>query len=239
MSTLEITSVESATVPLESIRRDDALICRAKGVNAATVKEYAEAMKGGTVFPPVVVFRDSKGTCVLADGFHRCGAAELAGLVEIAADVREGGRREALLHAASANVAHGLRRTGADKRRSVELVLGAYPKRSDRWVAEQCGVGHQLVGTVRRKVDESSTPEGERAEATDKAPTFDAARELAKVERALGTLVERWPARDATGRAKLAAMLTAWGARLATVERPKRPAKTNGSASPTVEAATG
>ena len=39
---------------------------------------------------------------------------------EIAADVRQGTRRDALLFAAGANSSHGLSRTTADKRRAIE-----------------------------------------------------------------------------------------------------------------------
>ena len=142
-----------ATVALEALNRDPELACRAAGVSKATAAEYAEAMKAGALFPPVVVFVDSKGVHWLADGFHRCAAAELAGFAEVAADVREGSRKDALLHAASANASHGLRRTNADKRRAVLLVLSAYPKWSDRKIAEACGVDHKTVSAARRSLE--------------------------------------------------------------------------------------
>jgi hypothetical protein len=71
--TFTITQAEPTTIAVESIKRDDALICRARGVNAAAVREYSEAMAAGATFPPVVVFCDAKGVHWLADGFHRCG----------------------------------------------------------------------------------------------------------------------------------------------------------------------
>ncbi|MGT2479599.1 hypothetical protein ACU4GR_13540 [Methylobacterium oryzae CBMB20] len=49
---------------------------------------------------------------------HRRHAAGLhAGLGELPCEVRQGGLRDAILHSAGANAAHGLRRTNADKRR--------------------------------------------------------------------------------------------------------------------------
>lgn len=35
-------------------------------------------------------------------------------------------------------------------------VRATVARRSDRWIAEQCGVGHQLVASARGRVDESS-----------------------------------------------------------------------------------
>ena len=137
---------------ISDIQREEALICRAKGINRRTVAEYAAAMTAGQPFPPVVVFRNAKGAW-LADGFHRTGAAELNGQTTIEAVVHEGGRKEALLHAAGANAAHGLRRTNADKRRAVLLVLEAFPKLSDRQIAERCGVDNKTVAAAKRRTE--------------------------------------------------------------------------------------
>ena len=182
-------------IPLASIRRDDALICRANGIRTRTVSDYAVAMQGGASFPPIVVFLDREGTFWLADGFHRTAGAEQAGLTEIAADVRAGGRHDALLYAASANAMHGVRRTSKDKRRAVELVLQEFPHATDRWVAERCGVDHKTVGAVRRTRRLGEFPQTKLESASidaEGAASFDTERELERVARALGA-VERWP----------------------------------------------
>lgn len=182
-------------VPLASIRRDEALICRANGIRQRTVRDYAAAMRAGTEFPPIVVFLDEDGTYWLADGFHRTAGAELAGWTEIAADVRRGSRHEALLHAASANAVHGVRRTSKDKRRAIELVLREFPQATDRWVAERCGVDHKTVGAVRRARGSGEFPQAASESASagaEGAASFDTERELERVARALGDL-ERWP----------------------------------------------
>src|SRR5947199_7571088 len=94
------------------------------GVQARTclrqdrVGEYAAAMRDGDVFPPVVVFGR-----VLADGFYRLAAARKAKLKSVEADVREGGRREAILYAVGADDSHGLSRNPGDKRRAVCMLL--------------------------------------------------------------------------------------------------------------------
>ena len=98
-------------------------------IDKNVVAEYAEAMKDGAKFPPIIVFKEErkprKGKKIpdlyLADGYHRVGAAKELGLDEIEAEVREGGFNEALSFALHANVSHGLRRTNADKRRALEM----------------------------------------------------------------------------------------------------------------------
>ena len=86
------------------------------------IHEYAAAMARGDVFPPIEVYFDEM-TYWLADGFHRVKAATIAGHTTIAAVVHAGGTREALRHAVSANEEHGYRRTDADRRHAVSLLL--------------------------------------------------------------------------------------------------------------------
>ena len=191
MSTFEIAAVEPETVAIAAVTRDAELLCRARGIDSATVAEYAEALQAGTAFPPVVVFRDPNGVHWLADGFHRCAAAELIGLSEVAADVRQGGRREALLHAAGANAAHGLRRTNADKRRAVLLVIAACPKWSNRRVAEACGVHHDMVSAARNGMADSATLE---AVGSGETAPLDLDRLVARLTKALTRVFEQWPA---------------------------------------------
>ena len=88
---------------------------------------------------------------ILADGFHRVMAARQNGFKDILADVRPGGRADALRHALSANAAHGLRRTNQDKRHSVQLALQEWPKLSDRELAKICAVSDHFVGDVRKE----------------------------------------------------------------------------------------
>lgn len=125
-------------------------------INEDVVAEYAEAMTGGAEFPPVVVFHDST-TYYLADGFHRTLAATRIKLKEIDADVHKGTKQDALIYSLGANQTHGLPRTNKDKRQCVTIALREFADWSDRRIAEVCGVGHQLVGSIRAEVDESST----------------------------------------------------------------------------------
>ena len=98
-------------------------------MNEDTIAEYAEAMKDGAMFPPIIVFEEvkkgkggkPKSCFYLADGYHRVAAKKELGETEIEAEVREGGFNEALRFALRANVSHGLRRTNADKRHALEV----------------------------------------------------------------------------------------------------------------------
>jgi len=141
-------SNETTTTYLEltNIAVDQACQSRA-AINAATVAEYAEAMgEGDDAFPPVRVFHD--GTAYwLADGFHRYAAAKKASLFSIRAEIQSGDRRDAILFAVGANVAHGLRRTNADKTRAVDILLKdpEWFAWSNREIARRCGVDEGLV----------------------------------------------------------------------------------------------
>ncbi len=91
------------------------------------VREYADEMAAGTIFPPVEVYYDGS-IYWLADGFHRVAAARKLDRETIEAEVHEGGDRDAILHGIGSNASHGIRRTQADKRRAVERLL-----RDEEW----------------------------------------------------------------------------------------------------------
>jgi len=144
--------LRQTSVPIESIRIDGGTQSRVR-IDPETVADYADAMQGGAEFPPVIVYYDGNQYW-LADGFHRLQAwvsawPERTG---IPAEVRQGDRREAVLHSVGANDAHGLRRTNEDKRRAVLRLLedaewGAW---SDREIARRCNVSDKTVGQIRK-----------------------------------------------------------------------------------------
>ena len=117
------------------------------------VRDYADDMAAGAIFPPVVVYHDGTDYW-LADGFHRVAAARKLKHETIDAEVREGGDRDAILHGIGSNASHGLRRTQADKRRAVERLLRdeEWSKWSDRKIAKVAKVDHKTVGKIRREL---------------------------------------------------------------------------------------
>ena len=70
----------------------------------------------------------------------------------ILAEVRQGGRKDALRFALGCNQKHGLRRSNADKRRAVEMALTEFGNLSDRLLAQMCGVVVQTVGNIRHQL---------------------------------------------------------------------------------------
>jgi len=143
---------------LSQIRTDGGTQPRAV-IDDAVVQEYAEAMREGAKFPPVVVFNDGYDYW-LADGFHRVAAAKVARFTEIDADEREGLRRDAVLYAMGANANHGVRRTNADKRRAVTTLLKdpEWMQWSDREIARRCAVDHKTVAALREQLSLGNFP---------------------------------------------------------------------------------
>jgi flagellar biosynthesis GTPase FlhF len=119
-------------------------------IDQQTVSTYVELVKEGTVFPPVTVFFDGNHH-YLADGFHRYFAHKNAGHDEILATVINGTLRDAVLASLEANSTHGLPRTNADKRKSVQIMLDDFEwsEWSNVEIARRCRVSHTFVNKLR------------------------------------------------------------------------------------------
>lgn len=154
---------DNTDYPLADITPDNRLQPR-ETLNAEVVEEYAARYRNGDAMPPIRLVCDGR-TAWLADGFHRYHAAQAAGRESINAHVTGGQFRDALLIAAGANTEHGLRRTNADKRRAVEMLLGdpACATWSNREIARHCGVDEAMVRSARvsiygKTADEQDAP---------------------------------------------------------------------------------
>ncbi len=139
----------SVNIDISLLRINGGTQSRAE-INREVVSDYAELVKAGTEFPPVVVFHDGSAYW-LADGFHRYEAYAQAGMNELPAELRQGTQRDAVLFSVGANASHGLRRTNDDKRRAVMVLLNdpEWSGWSDREIARQCGVSPSFVGGLR------------------------------------------------------------------------------------------
>lgn len=144
---------------LEQIRTDGGTQPRTE-LNEQTVADYAEAITEGAKFPPVAVFHDGADYW-LADGFHRLFAHKKIGALDIEAEIRQGTKRDAILHSVGANDTHGLRRSNADKRKAVLTLLEdlEWSKWSDNKIAQACGVNQTTVSNYRRSLMESLSEE--------------------------------------------------------------------------------
>ena len=140
-------------VPIADLRLDTGPQVRVT-LDAELVAAYAERMAAGDVFPPVRVFADggTGGTLHLADGYHRCRAAEKCGLSTIAAEMSHGTRDEAMWCALGANKANGQRLSDRDVRHAIEVALATWPDRSGKQLAEQIGCSQRYVAAIRDQV---------------------------------------------------------------------------------------
>lgn len=137
------------SILIKKIRIDGGTQAREQ-LDQDAVADYAKAYRDGERLPPVVIMFDGSHNW-LADGFHRYHAAVAAGLEKLEANSLNGTQRAAVLYAAGANTDHGLRRTNADKRRAIEMLLADEEWRtwSDRAIADHAGVSDKTVAAVR------------------------------------------------------------------------------------------
>ena len=119
-------------------------------ISQSLINEYVADMEKGDQFPAVIAFFDGVEHW-LADGFHRYFANKKLGIGSILTDVRTGTNRDAWLYSLGANGMHGLRRTNADKRKSVRRALDDFELQewSNAEIARQCDVSPSLVASMR------------------------------------------------------------------------------------------
>lgn len=145
---------EIKQVAIDEIRIDGGTQLRAE-IDQAAVDDYAEHVDE---LPPSIVYFDG---CAywLGDGFHRLYAHRKANKKKMICEVRTGTRHVAFLFALGANHSHGLRRTVADKKKSVESAFAddETGKLSDRKISELCGVSVSFVGDTRKRICSPTT----------------------------------------------------------------------------------
>jgi uncharacterized ParB-like nuclease family protein len=159
-------------------------------MNEDAVIEYADALKEGMEFPPVLIM-DTGDQMLLYDGFHRLEAHKRANSETIACVIRPGTRSDAMWLAAAANAKHGVRRTNEDKRKSVMLAISSRPDASLRELAKHCGVTHEMVRQLKlaleRPMDNGLTPAEQVTLAGPSVDRFGKAEaEYAKISVAVG-----------------------------------------------------
>lgn len=124
----EIAQERRSEIKISLIAHHERLFVREQ-LDAETVAKYAECMREGVTFPPVVIVREyheNTGKVVhdwLADGYHRVAAAKEAGKKKIHAEIIHGTGDDAVRIALSANAAHGKPLTPGDIRRSFLIAI--------------------------------------------------------------------------------------------------------------------
>lgn len=136
-------------VRLDQIRIDGGTQMR-EHLDQDVVKDYAEKMREGVVFPHLITVYDGS-THWLVDGFHRYFAIQAAGKSGHLCVVHEGTLEDAIFMATSVNGSHGLQRSNATKKKCVEVALASVKTKgwSNVQIAKHCGVSDTFVAAVR------------------------------------------------------------------------------------------
>jgi len=195
-------------IPLSLIRADESAQPRAL-MSEGTINEYAEDMKRGDAFPPLVVFcensKKSKDNIYwLGEGFHRYQAKVGLGVKDVQCDVQPGGLREAILYSCGTNATHGLRRSSEDKRAAIAKLIQdmRWSKWSDREIARRCRVDHHAVAKLRAELSPplslGNLPSEERTYKTKHGTT--ATMRTGKIGKSPRPIPERSPEVRATAR---------------------------------------
>jgi hypothetical protein len=133
------------------------------------VKDYAEKMRDGAVFPPIVVFHDGSENW-LADGFTRFFATKSNGGTSIEAEIRQGTLREAKMYAWKANNKQGRPLTSNDIRGILFAMFAdeEYSAWSNNKIAKELDISSMTVGRVRVLYQDQSKQPKQPVSYTDK-----------------------------------------------------------------------
>jgi hypothetical protein len=190
------TEGKETTIPLARIRTDEGTQAR-EFLRDDVIEEYAERYRSKQEMPRVVVFCDGDEFW-LADGFHRLAGAKAAGLEEIEVELKQGGRRDAILFAVGANSEHGVRRTNEDKRKAIAMLLAdeTWAKQTNQWIADQCHVSDDLVAKVRSVSSLGNTQTERRSGRDGKTYSSRKPRKKRREGSQSGQIVFSWPTVD-------------------------------------------
>lgn len=130
-----------------------------KEINYDVVKNYAEAMREGTVFPPVTVFFDG-AEYWLADGFHRYHATKSNATTTIEADVHQGSVEDAREYSYGANKDRGYSMSAEDNKEIVRKMLldPRYKDWTQSRIAKHVGVTEMFVSRVKASMEIKDEP---------------------------------------------------------------------------------
>lgn len=142
----------SKALAIDLIRVDGGTQMRA-AIDKDHVAELKAAWEAKADIPALVVFFDGTDYW-LGDGFHRWHSAQAAKRGSVPCDIRNGTKRDAILHSCKANQGHGLKRNNADKRNSVATLLNdqEWVTWADNRIADEVGVSQPFVRDVRAQL---------------------------------------------------------------------------------------
>ncbi|MGR6975168.1 ParB/RepB/Spo0J family partition protein [Streptomyces cynarae] len=140
---------------------------RLNGVDEDHVQRLAEL---DTTLPPVLVHRT---TMRVVDGMHRVAAAARKGLTSVEVQYFDGADEDAFLRSVTANIAHGLPLSLADRKAAAERILRSRFDLSDRTVAAYTGLDAKTVAGLRARSTADSPRSNIRTGADGRAHPLD------------------------------------------------------------------
>ncbi|MGW4273555.1 ParB/RepB/Spo0J family partition protein [Streptomyces seoulensis] len=140
---------------------------RLNGVDENHVRRLADIY---STLPPILVHRRSMR---VVDGMHRVAAAAANGLTSVEVQYFDGADDEAFLRSVTANIAHGLPLSVADRKAAAERILRARPDLSDRAVAACTGLDAKTVAPIRPRSTADSPRSNIRTGADGRAHPLD------------------------------------------------------------------
>lgn len=128
-------------------------------INYDVVKDYAELMRDGVVFPPVTVFFDG-AEYWLADGFHRYHGHKSNATATIEAEVINGSVDDAEEYSFTANGGRGNDLTKEDKKAIIRRMLlkERYAEWSQERIAKHVHVSAMFVSRVKASMEIKDEP---------------------------------------------------------------------------------
>lgn len=144
-------TAEKKSLPLMGITVDQSLQVRVGGLDADHLDSIVTKLtNGGEIDRAIVVFRNTDGKYLLADGFHRLEAYKRVGRKNVVCEVHDGDWEAARLYAETANMEHGLRINNEDKRGILESRLARkYYENEDGVLATNAVIAADLGVTDR------------------------------------------------------------------------------------------
>ena len=132
-------------------------------LNQDSVKEFAEKMKDGEIFPPLTVFHDGSEYW-LAGGFTRYHAIKSNGFTSAECEVINGTLREASLYAKGDNGKHGKPLTAEEIRANIRSTIEdeEYGKWSNNKIAKALNTSTMTVARVRIAMQDEAKSKGEQ-----------------------------------------------------------------------------
>lgn len=144
-------------LPLTDIQRDEKFLVRLER-NEQTVEDYAELFKDykeGKIkypFPPITIWYDASGRCILLAGDHRTAAGSMAGLTTIKARVFQGSEREAYMLAYKDNATNALPLSRGDKKYAITKALRLFPDKSLEFFVQELKCSKSYASELRKEL---------------------------------------------------------------------------------------